>query len=62
MSSEIASRDLADENRYNALPEIAKRMGLPMSNRALWKVNAIAVVSFATMANETYCLLGPRRR
>lgn len=44
MSTEIAARDLADENRYNALPEIARRLGLSTSNRALWKVCSSAAI------------------
>jgi nitric-oxide synthase len=49
MSTEIASRDLADEYRYNALPEIGRRMGLPMSNRALWKDRAVLELSTAVL-------------
>jgi len=49
MSTEIASRDLADEYRLNALPEIARRMGLPMSNRALWKDRAVLELNHAVL-------------
>jgi nitric oxide synthase oxygenase domain/subunit/sulfite reductase alpha subunit-like flavoprotein len=49
MSTEIASRDLADEYRYNALPEIARRMGLPMNNRALWKDRAVIELNTAVL-------------
>jgi nitric-oxide synthase len=49
MSTEIASRDLADEYRYNALPEIARRLGLPMSNRALWKDRAVIELNTAVL-------------
>lgn len=45
LSTEIASRNLADENRYNALPEIARRMGLPTQNRTLWKVRSAQMLS-----------------
>jgi nitric-oxide synthase len=38
MCTEIGSRDLGDEGRYNQLPEIAARMGLSIgSPRTLWK-------------------------
>jgi nitric oxide synthase oxygenase domain/subunit/sulfite reductase alpha subunit-like flavoprotein len=49
MSTEIAARDLADEYRYNALPEVARRLGLSMSNRALWKDQAVIELSHAVL-------------
>jgi nitric oxide synthase oxygenase domain/subunit len=38
MGTEIGSRNLLDENRYNLLPVIAEKMGLTQdSNTSLWK-------------------------
>jgi nitric-oxide synthase, bacterial len=42
VGSEIGARDLADVDRYNALPEIGRRLGLQTdSNRNLWKDRAL---------------------
>lgn len=49
MSTEIAARDLADEYRYNALPDIARHLNLSMSNRALWKDRAVLELSVAVL-------------
>lgn len=49
MVTEIATRDLADEYRYNALPDIARGMGLQMNNRALWKDRAVTELNAATL-------------
>jgi nitric-oxide synthase, bacterial len=50
MCTEIGSRDLADESRYNQLPEIAARMGLPTdSPRTLWKDRAVTELNAAVL-------------
>ncbi|MEI2356250.1 nitric oxide synthase oxygenase [Mesobacillus zeae] len=42
MGTEIGARNLADEFRYNLLPEVAERMGLNMKkSSSLWKDRAI---------------------
>jgi nitric-oxide synthase, bacterial len=50
MCTEIGSRDLGDEDRYNQLPEIAARMGLPThSPRTLWKDRAVTELNAAVL-------------
>jgi nitric-oxide synthase len=50
MCTEIGSRDLADEKRYNQLPEIAARMGLRTdSPRTLWKDRAVTELNAAVL-------------
>jgi nitric-oxide synthase, bacterial len=50
MCTEIGSRDLGDENRYNQLPEIAARMGLRTdSPRTLWKDRAVTELNAAVL-------------
>ena len=50
MCTEIGSRDLADESRYNQLPEIAARMGLRTdSPRTLWKDRAVTELNAAVL-------------
>lgn len=50
VGSEIGARDLADANRYNALPEIAKRLGLDIhSDRSLWKDRALIELNVAVL-------------
>lgn len=50
MVTEIASRNLGDENRYNQLPGIAKRMGLDLSSRrSLWKDRALVELNTAVL-------------
>jgi nitric-oxide synthase len=50
MCTEIGSRDLADERRYNQLPEIAARMGLSISSpRTLWKDRAVTELNAAVL-------------
>jgi nitric-oxide synthase len=50
MGTEIASRNLADEQRYNLLPEIAARMGLDRaSRRMLWKDRALVELNTAVL-------------
>jgi nitric-oxide synthase, bacterial len=48
--TEIGSRDLGDESRYNQLPEIAARMGLRTENlRTLWKDRAVTELNAAVL-------------
>jgi nitric-oxide synthase, bacterial len=50
MCTEIGSRDLGDENRYNQLPEIAARMGLRTDSlRTLWKDRAVTELNAAVL-------------
>jgi nitric-oxide synthase, bacterial len=50
MGTEIGSRDLGDVGRYNELPSIAARMGLPTdSDRTLWKDRAITELNVAVL-------------
>jgi len=50
MCTEIGSRDLGDESRYNQLPEIAARMGLSIgSPRTLWKDRAVTELNAAVL-------------
>jgi nitric-oxide synthase len=59
MCTEIGSRDLGDEGRYNQLPEIASRMGLAVSNpRTLWKDRAVTELNAAVL--HSYEMSGVR--
>ncbi|GGE34017.1 nitric oxide synthase oxygenase [Pullulanibacillus camelliae] len=50
METEIGARNLADENRYNLLPMVAKNMGLDSrSNRTLWKDKALVELNVAVL-------------
>jgi nitric-oxide synthase len=50
MCTEIGSRDLGDERRYNQLPEVAARMGLSIgSPRTLWKDRAVTELNAAVL-------------
>jgi nitric-oxide synthase len=50
MCTEIGSRDLGDEGRYNQLPEIAARMGLRTDTpRTLWKDRAVTELNAAVL-------------
>lgn len=50
MCTEIGSRDLGDEARYNQLPVVAERMGLDTStNRTLWKDKALNELNLAVL-------------
>jgi nitric-oxide synthase len=50
MCTEIGSRDLGDEDRYNQLPQIAARMGLSTdSPRTLWKDRAVTELNVAVL-------------
>lgn len=49
-SPEIGTRNLCDENRYNLMPEVAKRMGLDTStNSTLWKDKAMVHLNVAVL-------------
>jgi nitric-oxide synthase, bacterial len=50
LGTEIGARDLADIDRYNALPEIGRRLGLDTdSNRTLWKDRALIELNEAVL-------------
>jgi nitric-oxide synthase len=50
MGTEIGSRDLGDEGRYNQLPEIATRMGLRTHDLStLWKDRAVTELNIAVL-------------
>ena len=54
MCTEIGSRDLGDEGRYNQLPVVAERMGLDTStNRTLWKDKALNELNLAVLHSFT---------
>jgi nitric-oxide synthase len=56
-SSEVGARDLGDEHRYNALPEIARRMGLDTHRLdTFWKDRA--VIELATAVQHSYRAAG----
>jgi nitric-oxide synthase, bacterial len=50
MGTEIGSRNLGDTDRYNLLPKVASRMGLPRdSDRNLWKDRALTELNHAVL-------------
>ena len=50
MGTEIGSRNLADEDRYNLLPAVAELMKLnTQSNRSLWKDKALVELNIAVL-------------
>jgi nitric-oxide synthase len=50
MATEIACRNFGDENRYNLLPVVAKKMGLDLrSQRSLWKDRAMVELNAAVL-------------
>lgn len=50
MGAEIGSRNLADPNRYNMLPRIGRRLGLPVEDeRSLWKDRALVELNRAVL-------------
>lgn len=50
LDTEIGARNLADTDRYNLLPEIAKRMGLDTSSvRTMWRDRALVELVRAVM-------------
>jgi nitric-oxide synthase len=50
MGTEIGARNLADVDRYNQLPQIARRLGLDTrSDRSLWKDRALVELNLAVL-------------
>ncbi|MFI2076661.1 MULTISPECIES: nitric oxide synthase oxygenase [Streptomyces] len=50
MGTEIGARNLADADRYDQLPEIARRLGLDTSrDRSLWKDRALVELNIAVL-------------
>jgi nitric-oxide synthase len=50
MGTEIGARNLADSDRYDLLPEIARRLGLDTrSERTLWKDRALVELNLAVL-------------
>lgn len=50
MGTEIGARNLADQNRYNVLPEVANLFGLDVSdNRTLWRDRALVELNRAVI-------------
>ncbi|KAK7437260.1 Nitric oxide synthase, inducible [Stygiomarasmius scandens] len=49
LGTEVAARNLGDEHRYNALPDVGRRLGLPMNNRSLWKDRAVTELNAAVL-------------
>lgn len=50
MGTEIGARNLADTERYNMLPDIAKQMGLSTKrNSTLWKDRALIELNYAVL-------------
>lgn len=50
MGTEIGARNLADEDRYDLLPAVARLMGLDTkSNRSLWKDKALVELNIAVL-------------
>ncbi len=50
MGTEIGSRNLGDVNRYNMLPEVAKRMNLDIGSKTnLWKDRALVELNTAVL-------------
>tara|TARA_B100000674_G_scaffold234158_1_gene192460 strand:+ start:442 stop:1518 length:1077 start_codon:yes stop_codon:yes gene_type:complete len=50
MGTEIGARNLADVNRYNLLPTIAKIMGLDMKDKTyVWKDRALVELNYAVL-------------
>lgn len=50
MGTEVGARNLADETRYDLLPELAKRLGLDVSNdRSLWRDRALVELNLAVL-------------
>lgn len=50
MGTEIGARNFGDTDRYNMLPEVARRMGLDMSSdRTLWRDQAMIELNIAVL-------------
>jgi nitric-oxide synthase len=54
MGTEVGSRDLADADRYNLVPVVARRLGLDTSNDAtLWRDRALVELNLAVLHSFT---------
>lgn len=49
MGTEIASRNLADERRYDLLPEVAAAVGLERREGSLWRDHALTLLNEAVL-------------
>ncbi|MBL6719824.1 MAG: nitric oxide synthase oxygenase [Planctomycetes bacterium] len=49
MGTEIASRNLADERRYDLLPEVAAALGLEAVDGSLWRDHALTALNEAVL-------------
>jgi nitric-oxide synthase len=50
MGTEIGARNLADWDRYDLVPEVARRLGLDTStNRSLWRDRALVELNIAVL-------------
>jgi nitric-oxide synthase len=50
LGTELGARNLADETRYDLLPELAKRLGLDVtSERSLWRDRALVELNLAVL-------------
>jgi nitric-oxide synthase len=50
MGTEVGARNLADQDRYNMLPEVARRMGLDTSSEStLWRDRALVELNRAVL-------------
>jgi nitric-oxide synthase len=50
LGTEVGARNLADEARYDLLPELAKRLGLDVSDeRSLWRDRALVELNLAVL-------------
>ena len=58
MGTEIGSRDFGDENRYNILPEIARRMGIDPRTDPMWRDRALVELNAAVL--HSYSTAGVR--
>ncbi|MFE9258015.1 nitric oxide synthase oxygenase [Streptomyces sp. NPDC006879] len=56
MGTEIGARNLADEDRYDLLPAVARRLGLDTaSERSLWKDRALVELNRAVLHSFDRC-------
>ncbi|WP_261663436.1 nitric oxide synthase oxygenase [Deinococcus sp. Marseille-Q6407] len=52
LGTEIAARNLADQDRYDRLPDLARRLGLDMSReRTLWRDTALVEMNRAVLSS-----------
>ena len=49
MCTEVGSRDLGDTTRYDQLPVVAARMGLPLDSGSLWQDRAMTELNTAVL-------------